>query len=152
MGCFMISDMSSYRSFIILLLPFLFYIAFPPQVVHIFHSTNQSTIAGTEYSLHCNVIREGTLSSSTYLEIIWLDINNEVSTSNSDTVINGFTNSTDTNITSTLTFPYIRTSQAGRYTCAVNMTIPGVVEDRQVRRTTDVYVQSKQIKNYIIAS
>ena len=131
---------------------FLVFIALPPQVVHIFHSTNQSTTAGTEYSLHCNVNREGTLSSTTYLEIIWLDHNNEVIPPNSDTVINGVTNSTDTNITSTLTFPYIRTSQAGRYTCAINMTIPDVVEDHQVRRPTDVYVQSKQIKNYIIAS
>ena len=99
--------------------------------------------AGELHNLNCTVIREDIFSSSTFLEIIWLDNNNDVITNKSTTTINGVTNSTDTSITSILTFPRLRTSQAGRYTCAVNMTIPGVVEDHQDTETTYIHVRSE---------
>ena len=88
--------------------------------------------------------REDTVPPSILLEIIWLDnSNDEIVSPISDISNTGVTSSTDTNITSTLTFPYTRTSQAGRYTCAVNMTIPNVVDDHLVMKTANVYVRSK---------
>ncbi len=41
------------------------------------------------------------------------------------------TSTTNLVITSSLTFTRVRTSQAGTYTCVVNMTIPGVAVDHQ---------------------
>ena len=116
-------------------------VAFPPQMVQIFSESTVVPIAGSNHTVQCIASRRDALPSSTILEIIWLDNNNELITPNSDTT--GVTSSTHINITSTLTFPNIRTSQAGKYTCAVNMTIPDVIEDHQVMKTADVYVKSK---------
>ena len=93
--------------------------------------------------LFCNVIRANTSSSSTFLEIFWLDSNNDVISNASDLAVFGPTKSHDTNTTSRLTVSNIRTSQAGVYSCVVNMTIPGVVEDHQVRESSTVYVKGK---------
>ena len=122
-------------------------VAFPPQVVQILSDSSGVPTAGSSHSVQCIARRINVLSPSTLLEIIWLDnSNNEIITPNSDISITGVTRSTDTNITSTLTFPNIRTSQAGRYTCAVNMTIPNVVDDHLVMKTTNVYVRSKFLR------
>ena len=98
--------------------------------------------AGGEASLLCIAVRQDTLSSSTLLEIFWLDERNEVISSTSG-LLSGATSSNATNITSRLTVRNITTSQAGVYSCVVNMTIPGVVEDHQVIETSDIFVYSK---------
>ena len=89
--------------------------------------------------ISCLAVREYTLSVSTVLEIVWQN-NNDVINTNS---VFGLTRSHANNITSRLAISNIRTSQAGVYTCVVNMTIPGVVEDHQVRKTSTVNVISK---------
>ena len=120
-------------------------------MVQILSDSSGVPTAGSSHSIQCIARREDTLPPSTLLEIIWLDnSNNEIISPNSDTNITGVTSSTDTNITSTLTFPYTRTSQAGRYTCAVNMTIPDVVDDHLVMKTANVYVRSKFFLFFLI--
>ena len=76
--------------------------------------------AGGMAHIFCNVERHVDLSSSTRLEIFWLHPNNRVS---------GHATSFSSNVTYSLVPSNMRTSQAGVYTCEVNMTIPGVVED-----------------------
>ena len=113
-------------------------------MVQVLSDSSGVPTAGSSHSIQCIAWREDTLSPSTLLALIWLDnSNNEIISPNSDTNITGVTSSIEVNITSTLTFPYTRTSQAGKYTCAVNMTIPNVVEDHLVMRSANVYVRSK---------
>ena len=126
-------------------------VAFPPQMVQIFSESTVVPIVGSNHTVQCIARRRDTLSLSTLLEIIWLDNNNLFITSTSNTVITGVASSTDTNITSTLKFSRLRTSQAGNYACVVNMTIPDVVEDHQVMKTTDVYVRSKFLIGLLIS-
>ena len=99
--------------------------------------------AGDMFQLDCNIIRAETLPPSTMLEVIWLDNINKTIISNSNTFITGDTNTTASRLFSQLTFPRIRTSQGGSYTCAVNLTVPEVVTDHRVTRTRTVMVMSK---------
>ena len=117
-----------------------YYVAFPPQRVTVLEEVRVT--AGGEASLLCNAVRQDTLSSSTLLEIFWLYERIEVIKSTSGR-ISGPNSSIATNITSRLTVPDVRTSQAGVYSCVVNMTIPGVVEDHQVIESSDISVYSK---------
>ena len=95
-------------------------------------------------SLPCSVTRKNTLPSETYIETVWLDYNNNIISNNSILGITGLINTTATNITSRLAVSNIRTSQAGIYTCVANMTIPGVVEDHQVGKTSVINIISKR--------
>ena len=94
-------------------------------------------------SLPCSVTRKNTLPSETYIETVWLDYNNNIISNNSILGITGLINTTATTITSTLAVASVRTSQAGVYTCVVNMTIPGIVEDHQVQKSSTINVISK---------
>ena len=119
-------------------------LAFPPQLV----ITSEEILAPTGgveggARLFCTAVRQATLLKSTLLEIFWLKDNSDVISNTSDLAISGPTSTTATSITSTLAVSVVRASQAGVYTCVVNMTIPGVVEDHQVRETSMVYVISK---------
>ena len=86
-------------------------------------------------------MRQDTLSSSTLLEIHWLDDSNKVIKSTSG-LISGLTSSNAINTTSALTISYNRIFQAGVYACA-NMTLQEVVEDHQVMETSDIFVYSE---------
>ena len=98
-------------------------------------------------TLQCYVTRKSTLSSHTLLETVWLDNNNFLS-NNSNVVMSApITSTTSFHSTTTLTVSNMRTSQAGVYTCVVNMTIPGVVEDHQVKETSTVNIISKNDYN-----
>ena len=90
--------------------------------------------AGGMAHIFCNVERHVDLSSSTRLEIYWLSPNKRAS---------GHGISFSSSVTFSLLPSNITTSQAGVYTCVVNMTIPGVVEDHQVRENSTVYITSK---------
>ena len=123
----------------------MFCAAFPPQEVQ-FSLFQTNILAGDDISTSCYATRRTTLLSTTRLEVTWLDNDNNVTITSS----NGFSivcqnRSMNHNITSRLTVYNIRTSQAGVYTCVVNMTIPGVVEDHQVRESANIYVTSEQI-------
>ena len=99
-------------------------------------------------TLQCYVTRKSTLSSHTLLETVWLDNNNNFLDNTSIIVMSApITSTTATQSTTTLAVSNMRTSQAGVYTCVVNMTIPGVVEDHQVRETSTVKVISKHDYN-----
>ena len=102
--------------------------------------------AGDVYSLVCDVSRADTLASSTILEVMWWDNNGALISSGSGLSITGPTSTTDTTLTSTLTFTPLKTSQGGMYTCAVNMTIPegdSTVQDFQVTSTAQVSLRSE---------
>ncbi len=115
--------------------------AFPPQIIQVQPQVIE-VLAGETSILFCNASRQSTLSPSTTMEILWLRGSNEIISTTSDIIIAGYqTNTTDLVITSSLTFTRVRTSQAGTYTCVVNMTIPGVVVDHQVSRSVTLNVQ-----------
>ena len=117
------------------------FVAFPPQIVQV---PNEVYMTADEMvTLQCNVTRKTTLSSHTLLETVWLDNNNNFLKNTSNVVMSGPSYTTATNSTTTLMVSKIRTTQAGVYTCVVNMNIPGVVEDHQVRENSTVNVISK---------
>ena len=119
-------------------------IDFPPQEVVVSAVGDGVPTAGDMYTLECTISRGGTLDSSTILEVMWLDMNNDIITAgNADYTITGDSSTTSTTTISTITFNRVRTSHGGTYSCSVNMTIPDIVTDHQVTRTTDVTVASK---------
>ena len=122
------------------------FVAFPPQIVQV---PNEVYVTADEMvTLQCYVTRKSTLSSHTLLETVWLDNYNNFLDNTSNVVMSApITSTTATQSTTTLTVSNMRTSQAGVYTCVVNMTIPGVVEDHQVRKTSTVKVISKHDYN-----
>ena len=69
--------------------------------------------------------------------------NNATVTSGSDVNITGPGSTMEVNLTSTLTFTRLRTSQGGVYRCAVSMTIPTIVQDHVVSDSAQVSVTSK---------
>ena len=116
--------------------------AFPPQTVSV---EGVNATAGDVVTLMCNVSRVSTLDSSTLLEVMWLDVDGNIITSDDMDLLvaSSITSSTDTNTQNILTFPLLTTSQGGVYSCAVNMTIPDIVMDHQVISTAPVRVTSK---------
>ncbi len=115
--------------------------AFPPQIIQV-QPQVIDVLAGETSILFCNASRQSTLSPSTTMEILWLRGSNEIISTTSNIIIAGYqTSTTDLVLTSSLTFTRVRTSQAGTYTCVVNMTIPGVVVDHQVSRSVTLTVQ-----------
>ncbi len=115
--------------------------AFPPPNIQVQPQVTE-VLAGDTSIISCNASRQSTLSPFTTMEIFWLSSRNEIISTTSDMILAGDTTST-TNlvITSSLTFTRVRTSQAGTYTCVVNMTIPGVVVDHQVSKSVTLTVQ-----------
>ncbi len=115
--------------------------AFPPQIIQV-QPQVIDVLAGETSILFCNASRQSTLSPSTTMEIFWLRDRDEIISTTSDMILAGdITSTTNLVITSSLTFTRVRTSQAGTYTCVVNMTIPGVVVDHQVARSVTLTVQ-----------
>ncbi len=115
--------------------------AFPPQIIQAQPQVIE-VLAGETSIFFCNASRQSTLSPSTTMEIFWLRDRDEIISTTSDIIIAGYqTSTTDLVITSSLTFTRVRPSQAGTYTCVVNMTIPGVVVDHQVARSVTLNVQ-----------
>ena len=114
--------------------------AFSPQGVDVRSSGDAA--AGNQFTLEC-LTRRATSSLSTLLEVKWLDQYNNTITSGPAYNISGMSNTTAANLTSTLTFPRLTTSQGGLYSCAVNMTIPSIVTDYQVINTLPVIVSSE---------
>ncbi len=120
---------------------FAFLSAFPPPIIQV-QPQVMEVLAGETSFLFCNASRQSTLSPSTTMEIFWLSSRNEIISTTSDVILAGdITSTTNLVITSSLTFTRVRTSQAGTYTCVVNMTIPGVVVDHQVSRSVTLNVQ-----------
>ncbi len=115
--------------------------AFPPPIIQVPPQVME-VLAGETSFLFCNASRQSTLSPSTTMEIFWLSSRNEIISTTSDMILAGdITSTTNLVITSSLTFTRVRTSQAGTYTCVVNMTIPGVVVDHQFSKSVTLDVQ-----------
>ena len=117
--------------------------AFPPQEVTVFPLEEGSVMAGAQYTLVCNVSRSANLPAFSHLEVRWLDSDGSIITSGTAHTISGMSNTTATTLISTLTIPHLVTSQGGIYTCAANMTIPGVVTDHQIISSFPVRVASE---------
>ena len=122
----------------------MFCAAFPPQEVQ-FSLLQTNILADNNIIMSCYGTRQTTLLSSTLMEVTWLDNNNNKITLSDNFNVTGQDRSMKHNITSRLTVSNMRTSQAGVYTCVVNMTIPGVVENNLVRKSVTIYVTSKQV-------
>ncbi len=120
---------------------FAFLSAFPPPNIQVQLQVTE-VLAGDTSIISCNASRKSTLLPSTTMNLFWLSSRNEFISTTSDMILAGdITSTTNLVITSSLTFTRVRTSQAGTYTCVVNMTIPGVVEDHQVARSVTLNVQ-----------
>ena len=124
--------------------------AFPPQRVNV---EGVNAIAGDDITLICNISRMSTLDPSTLLEVMWLDADGSIITSDDMDllVVSTIASTTDTNTQSTLTFTLLTTSQGGVYSCAVNMTIPDIVMDHQVISTVPVRVASEWLAPSCVA-
>ncbi len=115
--------------------------AFPPPNIQVQPQVTE-VLAGDTSIISCNASRQSTLPPSTTMNLFWLSSRNEIISTTSDMILAGdITSTTNLVITSSLTFTRVRTSQAGIYTCVVNMTIPGVVVDHQVSRSVTLNVQ-----------
>ena len=77
------------------------------------------------------------------LELLWLDSTNTTVTSGNGVTLAGSSSTMDTTLTSTLTFTRLRTSQGGVYRCAVNMTIPDIVDNFVISSSAQVSVIGK---------
>ena len=101
--------------------------------------------AGGQYTLECTIRREATLHPSTLLEVMWLDLNNDTITAGPAHNLSGPASTMETSLNSTLTLPRLTTSQAGRYSCVANMTIPDITTDHQVMAQATVTVASEYL-------
>ncbi len=103
-------------------------------------------MAGSNYTLRCQGVRGLNQAEGTTLEVIWLDPDGmQITSETTGVMILGVTGSTtDATLVSYLNFPALNTSQAGRYYCRVNHTIPGTeIRDQSLERNSTVTVQSK---------
>lgn len=99
--------------------------------------------AGDRYRLQCNVRRTLIAPNNTLLEVMWLDHDGYVINSGINYSVSGMSNTTTPNLSSTLAFSRLTTSQAGLYSCVANVTIPGIVMDQQLISTFTVRVASE---------
>lgn len=99
--------------------------------------------AGDTLSLTCVAGKDLSQVSAT-LEVEWFDGNGSPLTGGGVVMVTGDTSTTAFTLSSTLTFPSVSTSQAGPYTCRVNLTIPEAgVTDHSVSRVSHVRVRSE---------
>lgn len=102
---------------------------------------------GTLHNLMCSATRNLTFPNSTLLGVTWLDPrNNPIGKQDSNFSIIGDRATNRSSLTSRLTFNYVRASQAGPYTCVVNMFVPKMLTNYTVNSTLIVTVQSKWIR------
>ena len=104
-----------------------------------------SSIAGLSgYTLICNVGRNRFLSPSATLAVQWLDQNDAViSEGNPNFTVYDVGPTTNTVLTSRLTFNSLYTSQAGGYSCRTLLTIPAIVDNHTIDQTFTVSVKCK---------
>ena len=99
-------------------------------------------LPGTRHTLTCNITRDPVLSIATQLEVTWLNPDNQAIPSHDYNY--SITEHMDSNtLSSMLEFNYMRTSQAGPYTCMVNMTGPQLVTDYSISTTLNITVKCK---------
>ena len=106
--------------------------------------------AGERHSIVCRITRVDTLADDTLLEVTWLDHNNKVITPGPTHTITGPTSTTETSLTSNLTFTTLTTSQGGRYTCLATMTIFDIIEDNVEMATSDLFITSKSLPPFLL--
>ena len=92
------------------------------------------------YTLICNTSKEPLRPA---LAVQWLDPRGIVIVSGTNFTISGSGPTTDTVLTSRLTFNNLYTSQAGQYTCQTLQTIPGIVSNHPETVTFTVAVKCK---------
>ena len=100
---------------------------FPTQDVDPITDEGVSTAGYSGYTLICNVSKEPDLPSSSTLAVEWLDTSGSVINDGTNFTISGPGPTTNTVLTSRLTFNNLYTSEAGEYTCRTLQTIPGTV-------------------------
>lgn len=92
--------------------------------------------------MECAITREAALPLHTLLEVVWLDSEGNIASTEESKEFNvaGSSNTTATSLISQLNFNALRISHTGVYTCLTNMTIPDVVTDHQVNKTVSISV------------
>ena len=107
-------------------------------------SGEETVDAGDTLFLTCVTEKDSSLTTA-ILELDWLGPNGFLmARGRPGIVVTANFSSTDYTLSSTLTFPSISTSQAGPYTCRVNLTISEAgVTDYSVSRVSHVRVKSE---------
>ena len=101
-----------------------------------------STAGLSGYTLTCNTSKNQFLSSSATLAVQWLDLNGAIiSEDNSNFTVSNNGPTSNTILTSRLTFNNFFTSQVGVYTCRTLLTIPGTVDNHTIEETFSVSVR-----------
>ena len=115
---------------------------FPTQEVHPITTEGISTAGFSGYTLICNTSKESDLPSTSTLVVQWLDQRgNLINAAGVNFTVSGSGPTTDTVLTSRLTFNHLYTSQAGVYTCRTLLTIPGTVSNHTELTSITVYVK-----------
>ena len=117
---------------------------FPVQTVDRI-SVEGSSIAGVAgYNLICNTSKNQFLSPLAILAVQWLNVNdNVIKEGHADVTVSDIGPTTNSVLTSKLTFNCLYTSQAGEYKCRSLLTIPGTVDNHAVDETFTVAVTCK---------
>ena len=105
-------------------------------------SAEGPSIAGfSGYTLICNTSKEPDLVSTSTLAVQWLDQRGSIIRDGVNFTISGSGPTTDTVLTSRLTFNNLYTSQAGVYTCKTLLSIPGTINNHPELTQFTVYVK-----------
>lgn len=107
---------------------------------------------GDQFNVTCRTTRNSIFSNSALLEVTWLDPSNRLISGQSDLMVTGNGSTTNNELVSELLFSLVRASQAGSYSCVVNMTVPGVVTNYTVLTTLELNVRSKWTYISILAT
>ena len=104
----------------------------PPSALALTITDSGSSVAGSEYSLQCEVSL--TVSGLTYSPTAeWTASNNNILVSSTGNM-------------STLTFPTLRTSQGGSYTCVGRLVSPALTQPLEVPQTKRVIAESELVQ------
>ena len=106
-------------------------------------SAEEVVDAGDTLTLICEAAKDSSLRTA-FLEVEWFNPYGSLISGGSGISVTGDTSTVNFTLSSTLTFPSISTSQAGPYSCRVNLTIfEAGVTDHSVSRISHIRVRSE---------
>ena len=136
----------------IIIIILIFNTDFPTQFVDPITVEGTSIAGFSNYTLICNTRRESALQPSTTLAVQWLDPMGNVISNGANFTITGSGPTTNSFLTSRLTFSRLYTSQAGEYTCRTFQTIPGTVTNHTEEVSFTILVKREYYCNALTNS
>ena len=119
-----------------------FCVHLPVQTVDSIAAEGNSIAGLFGYTLTCSTSKNQFLPPSAMLAVHWLDINdNVIKEGHPNFTVSDIGPTTNTVLTSKLTFNRLYASQAGEYKCRTLLTIPGIVDNHTVDKTFTVAVK-----------